>query len=360
MKNILEINMKSIPRKKQLSAAIMALTLGAQTVSAQTVGANLALFNILANPQVVLTGVSPTRPLNVPVVGTSPGVTLTLTNASAGTYHANDAAAANGEIEALALFNSLTAPVGANPTQVLGATLPNGPLLPAPLAGINIYQTAAALTTTGGTATIITAGVADIVIFRVTTDLTNTDHDVQVAGGLLRSNVYWQVVGAATLTNDDAASRIFPGTIVNNTGAADITAVSSGAGALNSGKLYSVQGKVSVTQSGPGDMTFDFTSTGNRAVPSNCNAGNFYPSPATGAVGTFAYCMESAGTVSIRVYNAVGDLASKIEDARGTGPQESKMDTARLAPGVYFYILERDYGNGNVSKSSVKKFTVKH
>ena len=351
--------MKPNLRKQQPFAAILALVLGAQTVSAQVVGPNLAQFNILANPQVVLTGVSPTRPLLVPAVGTSPGVTLTLTNASAGVFHANDAVAANGETEALALFNSLTAPAGANPTVPFGATLPNGPLLPAPLAGINIYQTAAALTTTGGTATIITAGVADIVIFRVTTSLTNTDHDIQVAGGLLRSNVYWQVVGAATVTNDDAAIRMFPGTIVNNTGAADITVVSSGAGALNSGKLFSVQGKVSITQSGAGHMTFDFTSSGNGPVPSNCSTGSFYPSPATGRVGTFFYCMESEGSVRITVYNAAGDLASKIEDARGAGPQESTMDTGRLAPGVYYYLLERDYGNGRTNKSGVKKFAVK-
>jgi hypothetical protein len=350
--------MKSIRLMKQLSFAILALVLSAQAVSAQVIGANLAQFNILAKPQVVLTGFSPSQPLVVPVVGTSPGVLLTLTNASAGTYHANDATAVNGETEAQNLYNSLTAPAGANPTIAFGGTLPSGPLFPAPLPGINIYKTAASLSTTGGTATIITGGVNDIVIFQVTTSLTNTDHDIQVFG-ILPKNIYWQVTDAANVTNDDASDRGFPGTIVNQTNAQDVAIVSSGAGALKIGNLYSIGGKVSVTQSGAGVMSFNFAGNVGSPVVSGCTDGGFFPSPATGAVGNFSYCMESAGTVRIKVYNSIGDLASKIEETKATGTQTSKINTGRLAPGVYLYILERDYGNGRVSHSSVKKFAVK-
>ncbi|MDD5301825.1 MAG: SBBP repeat-containing protein [Elusimicrobia bacterium] len=96
------------------------------------------------------------------------------------------------------------------------------------------------------------------------------------------------------------------------------------------------------------------------AGTSACNDGFFYPSPATGPTGTFSYCMESAGAVKIRVYNVIGDLAVKIDDTKPAGAQLSTVDTARLASGVYLYILERDYGAGNKARSRVKKFVVKH
>jgi hypothetical protein len=350
--------MNVLHRMKQLSALTLALALAAQSAGAQAVG-SLGKFNIVANPQVVLTGFSPTQPLIVPVVATAPGVTLTLTNASARFYHPNDSAAITAESDANALWNSLTAPAGANPVVAFGGGLPSGPLLPALLPGINLYHTAASLSTTGGTATIITGGVNDILIFQVTTSLTNTDHDVILTGGIKAENVYWQVQDAAAVTNDDAAPRGFPGTIVNKTGAQDISVVSSGAGALKVGKLFSVGGKVSVTQSGAGVMSFDFPAADVNSGDT-CSAGYFYPSPATTRVGTFAYCMAARGRVRIKVYNAIGDLASKIEEDKDAGDQLSTMDTQRLAPGVYLYILERDYGNSAIVRSAVKKFVVKH
>ncbi|MFI5346055.1 MAG: SBBP repeat-containing protein [Elusimicrobiota bacterium] len=96
------------------------------------------------------------------------------------------------------------------------------------------------------------------------------------------------------------------------------------------------------------------------AAPGTCGEDFFFPSPATTAVGTFAYCMEQSGTARIRVYNVIGDLAAKLEDSRASGPQTSSLNTQRLAPGVYLYFLEKDYGNGNVIHSGVKKFVVKH
>jgi hypothetical protein len=86
----------------------------------------------------------------------------------------------------------------------------------------------------------------------------------------------------------------------------------------------------------------------------------FFPSPATGSRGSFAYCMALPGTVKIRVYNVIGDLATKVEDAKAAGQQLSDINTARLAPGVYLYVVEKDYGSGNVNRASVKKFVVRH
>lgn len=93
----------------------------------------------------------------------------------------------------------------------------------------------------------------------------------------------------------------------------------------------------------------------------SCGADDFFfPSPATGARGTFSYCMAQPGTVRIRVYNTIGDLATKVEDVKAAGAQLSTVNTNRLASGVYLYIMEKDYGNGTVDRARVKKFVVKH
>ncbi len=91
-----------------------------------------------------------------------------------------------------------------------------------------------------------------------------------------------------------------------------------------------------------------------------CGEDFFFPSPATGDRADFAYCMASPGTARIRIYNTVGDLAVKLEYAKGAGAQSTTLNTGRMAPGVYLYRLEKDYDNGTSSKSTVKKFVVKH
>jgi len=340
---------RSIPR---LLAALAVVALSAVGTSAQTMGSTLAGFNILANPQVTLTGFSPVQTLNISVVGTSPGVTLTLTNAVVGTFHPNDAAAINGQAEGLVLFNSLTAPAGATFIP-LGGSLP-GTLNPGP--GVTVYQAAASVTN-NTTITTIVGSVTSVVVIQVPTALTLTDADVRLSGGILPSNIYWQVTQGVTVINDDAVNRTFPGTVVNNTGAQDIAVTCSGAGSLGIGRLVSLGGKVTVTQSGAGVLVI---ATPAGYAPSGCTDGNFYPSPATGATGVFSYCMESAGTVQIRVYNVIGDLAVKIDDSKPAGAQFSTVDTGRFAPGVYLYTLERDYVGGNISRSKVKKFVVQH
>lgn len=91
-----------------------------------------------------------------------------------------------------------------------------------------------------------------------------------------------------------------------------------------------------------------------------CGTGYFFPSPARGAVGNFRYCMASAGRVKIRVYNVIGDLVAKVEESKIAGSQHSPLNTGRLAPGVYLYLLERNYDNGGSNVSNVKKFVVQH
>jgi hypothetical protein len=91
-----------------------------------------------------------------------------------------------------------------------------------------------------------------------------------------------------------------------------------------------------------------------------CGEDFFYPSPATGDTGTFNYCMNQSGKAKIRIYNAIGDLAAKIEDSQAAGYRSSTVNTARLAPGVYLYRVEKNYDNGVSATSGLKKFVVKH
>lgn len=350
--------MNSIPRVSRLFVA-MAFVLGPVSgASAQTMGSTLASFNILARPAVTLTGFA-AAPMVVERVGTSPGITLTTTDARASTYHANDLTAVNGQAEAQVLWDSLTNVAAVTVEVLAAATLP--PTLPpagAYLDGVTKITAAANITDTGSVT--ITGTPNSIIIIQAATFLSFTNMDVVLAGGILPSNVYWQITTAVTIINNDATTRSVPGTFINNTAAQNIAVTSSGAGGLNTGRLVSRQGEVTVTQSGAGSMLFVFPVAGPGVFSPGCSDGLFYPSPATGPVGTFSYCMQAAGTVKIRVYNAIGDLAVRVDDSRPSGQHTSTIDTGRLAPGVYFYVLERDYNNGDKARSKVKKFVVKH
>jgi hypothetical protein len=116
---------------------------------------------------------------------------------------------------------------------------------------------------------------------------------------------------------------------------------------------------LSVTTSS-GTCTENYTYLAVPAAAVACGPDIFYPSPATGAVGTFAYCMDFAGTALIRVYNSIGDLVAKVQDVKTSGAQLSTLNTTRLSPGVYLYLLEKEYGAGNTAHAPVRKFVVKH
>ncbi|MDP3543431.1 MAG: T9SS type A sorting domain-containing protein [Elusimicrobiota bacterium] len=347
--------MKSLRHISRLFVAMMFVMGSVPGVSAQTMGSTLVSFNLLANPAVTLTGFG-ANPLVVNRVGTSPGITLTTTDASATNYHANDTTAVNGMAQGNALWNDLLAPGGA-----AFVVLPANTLDPAYLvgAGVTVFTRAGDITETNDTVT-ITGTPTSIVIFHVDTAVSLTNFDVLLVGGIEPANVYWRVTTAVDITNDDAATRSVPGTFINNTAAQDIAIVCSGAGGLNVGRFVSLQGSVSVTQSGAGVLAMVIPAGGPGVSAPGCTDGLFYPSPATGAVGTFSYCMAAAGDVKIRVYNAIGDLAVKVDDTKAAGAQTSTINTARLAPGVYLYILERAYNNGDKTRSKVKKFVVKH
>lgn len=349
--------MKLIPNVTRVILAAL-IVMSAGSSSAQTMGATVKTFNLLANAGITLTGFA-ADPFNISNVGIAPGVALTLTNASVTTSHLNNVTSINGQSEAAILSTSLTNPPGATFIALAAATLPPA-LFPGP--GITVY-TAAANVTNGVSVVTITGSPTSVVIFQIGTFMTLTDTNVILAGGISPSNVYWKVTNDATIINNDAVDRTMPGTIIVTTTPDDVAVTVSNAGSLSIGRLIAIGGDVTVTQSGAGRMIMALpTEAPAVAVPGAlaCTDGLFYPSPATGAVGTFAYCMDSAGSVKIRVYNVIGDLAVKIDDTKPAGAATSTIDTARLAPGVYLYILERDYGAGNKARSRVKKFAVKH
>jgi hypothetical protein len=116
--------------------------------------------------------------------------------------------------------------------------------------------------------------------------------------------------------------------------------------------LGSVTLAVKTLTSGTCSVTYSYVSAADEEI--------FFPSPATEDTGHFKYDMAMPGMVKIRIYNIVGDLASKIEESKAAGTQFSSVNTGRLAPGVYLYRVERNYNNGTSATSGVKKFVVKH
>jgi hypothetical protein len=353
--------------------SILALLVGSASVASAQVAGSWTNFNILANTAVSLTGVDMTNKLYVPVVGIAPNTALTKVRAVVGTEHLNDTTAVTGQLDATALNTSIDGAVpGAtiiNQHALSPNTLP-GTLNPG--AGVTVYQWAGQPVTNNSTTLILTAGVADKVIFQVGTALTLTDVNIVLAGGLLAGNVYWQVGTGVTVVNDDAATRSFPGTVVLNGAAANIAVTSSGAGALNIGRLISRNGAVTVVQSGAGTLTvanpIGGTGGGSDAPAPTCGPDYFWPSPATGPTGNFQYCMARSGHAIIKVYNAIGDIVAKLDDhtsgctatATAAFTCLSPLNTGRLAPGVYLYRVQKFYDDGTSATSSVKKFGVKH
>jgi hypothetical protein len=85
-----------------------------------------------------------------------------------------------------------------------------------------------------------------------------------------------------------------------------------------------------------------------------------FPSPTTGATAAFAYCMGGSGTTNIKVWNVIGDLVAKLEQTTPAGSQSATLNTARLAPGVYLYRIEKNFDSGATDRSKIRKFVVQH
>ena len=82
------------------------------------------------------------------------------------------------------------------------------------------------------------------------------------------------------------------------------------------------------------------------------------PNPVTGNTAIVAYWMVFPGSVEIRVFNAIGQMVSKHEDVKGSGPQNTALNFTGYAPGVYLYLVTMTYDTGGTDKTPVSKFMV--
>jgi len=84
-----------------------------------------------------------------------------------------------------------------------------------------------------------------------------------------------------------------------------------------------------------------------------------YSNPTSGPTVRFVYTMAEPGTAFIKVWNASGQLAAGLEDAKPSGVQESQMDITSFAPGHYFYQVDLRYDSGKEDRFEPKVLAVK-
>jgi hypothetical protein len=84
-----------------------------------------------------------------------------------------------------------------------------------------------------------------------------------------------------------------------------------------------------------------------------------YSNPTSGPTVRFVYNMAEPGTAFIKVWNASGQLAGGLQDARPPGIQESQMDITSFAPGHYFYQVDLKYDSGKEDRYDPKVLAVK-
>ena len=75
-------------------------------------------------------------------------------------------------------------------------------------------------------------------------------------------------------------------------------------------------------------------------VPSTFNLAQNYPNPFNPST-TIKYDLRSAGIVSLKVYNVIGQQVSVLADGfRNAGTYEVHFDASNLPSGVYFYTIK--------------------
>jgi hypothetical protein len=84
-----------------------------------------------------------------------------------------------------------------------------------------------------------------------------------------------------------------------------------------------------------------------------------YANPTSGPVVTFVYSMAQSGKAAIKVWNAWGNLAATINDAKSAGLASSTLDISSFAPGHYFYRIELDYDSGQKDAYKTQVLAVK-
>jgi hypothetical protein len=85
-----------------------------------------------------------------------------------------------------------------------------------------------------------------------------------------------------------------------------------------------------------------------------------YPDPAKdGKTAKVVFHSDGACTARVHVYKSDGEEAEVEEGSYSSaGVHSLDLDTSKLAPGVYFYTLDKQDRTGGKSRTDVNKFMV--
>jgi predicted acyltransferase (DUF342 family) len=220
----------------RLLASSAAVTLDMNTVTrpAPIVYANPATINLLTlttNNFRILAGTAVTIASGCTVpgdVGVSPTAGATVSNSGivTGTIHENDGAAIQAQSD---LSSVIATAAGRTPDPTVGTELGGTTL------GRGVYVSTAGATFDITGDLILSGNASDIFIFQMTTTLTTAaNSQVLLTGGVLGSNVFWQVGSDATL----GANSVFKGSIMAN------HSISVGSGVAMDGRALAQNGMV--------------------------------------------------------------------------------------------------------------------
>ncbi len=84
-----------------------------------------------------------------------------------------------------------------------------------------------------------------------------------------------------------------------------------------------------------------------------------YSNPTSGPTVSFVYQMAGAGTATIKVWNAWGNLVATINDPKPAGEGSSSLDVTSFAPGHYFYRVVLNYNSGQTDSFQTQILAVK-
>ena len=97
------------------------------------------------------------------------------------------------------------------------------------------------------------------------------------------------------------------------------------------------------------------------STPPAPNGGNPYvaPNPSNGPTVEFVYQMAEPGTANIKVWNALGNLAASMSDAKPAGEASSALNVSGFGPGHYFYQVILNYNSGRQDKYTPELLAIK-
>lgn len=255
-------------------------------------------------------------------VGVSPGTVVTNGGTVNGTIHLNTAGAIQAQIDLTTAYDN-AAGRSANatvPTELGGTTLGRG-----------VYTSAAG--TFGITGTLLLSGTAnDVFIFKMASTLTTgASSNVNLTGGALATNVFWQVGSSATIDGNFKGIILALTAITQNTGASSID------GRLLARNSFVTSGGTSVL---PVELTSFSAASNNNAIELNWNTST--------EVNNYGFEIERS---------RLNNNFEKIGFVKGSGNSNSAKNyfftDKQTLSGKYFYRLKQIDNDGAFEYSKV-------